>query len=246
MTRSTGVARDLGLRADGVRGRRPIAALMPLARARVGLYKPWTASMDEGWTRYLFDQYRIPVPQPRRRGHPEGQPARAVRRHRPARHRTAGDRQRAAERDRCRPSTSAASATEGVAALQGVRRRRAARWCASTRPASSPSRRLNLPVKDVVRGVPADEFFCPGSIAPTRRRPASRSRSACRPRPAASSRRARSYEMDWSKPGADRVRLVARYAAKDVLMSGWLEGEGRIAGRGGGGRGTVRRRAASS
>ena len=39
------------------------------------------------------------------------------------------------------------------------------------------------------------------------------------------------YEPDAAKPGANRIRTVARYAAKDVLMSGWLEGESRIAGR---------------
>ena len=27
---------------------------------RVGLYKPWTASMDEGWTRWLLEQYEFP------------------------------------------------------------------------------------------------------------------------------------------------------------------------------------------
>jgi hypothetical protein len=32
-----------------------------VARApRVGLYKPWTASMDEGWTRWLFDTQKVP------------------------------------------------------------------------------------------------------------------------------------------------------------------------------------------
>ncbi|HEV8238964.1 MAG TPA: M14 family metallopeptidase [Thermoanaerobaculia bacterium] len=28
--------------------------------ARVGLYKPWTASIDEGWTRWLLEQYGFP------------------------------------------------------------------------------------------------------------------------------------------------------------------------------------------
>ncbi len=31
-----------------------------LAAARVGLYKPWVASMDEGWTRFLLERYEFP------------------------------------------------------------------------------------------------------------------------------------------------------------------------------------------
>ncbi len=29
-------------------------------RSRIALYQPWTASMDEGWTEWLFDQYEFP------------------------------------------------------------------------------------------------------------------------------------------------------------------------------------------
>ena len=36
---------------------RPRGAAHRLARVRVGLYKPWVASMDEGWTRYLLERY---------------------------------------------------------------------------------------------------------------------------------------------------------------------------------------------
>jgi hypothetical protein len=31
-----------------------------LRRPRVGLYQPWTANSDEGWTEWLLDRYRVP------------------------------------------------------------------------------------------------------------------------------------------------------------------------------------------
>ena len=31
----------------------------PVKAPRVGLYKPWAASMDEGWTRFILDQYEF-------------------------------------------------------------------------------------------------------------------------------------------------------------------------------------------
>jgi hypothetical protein len=45
---------DLALRARG--GSADGAAV---ARPRVGLYRPWNASMDEGWTRWLYEMYEI-------------------------------------------------------------------------------------------------------------------------------------------------------------------------------------------
>ena len=52
------VAHDLGLRAEGMRGRLP-GNLQPIGKSRVALYKPWTASIDEGWTRLVLDQYEF-------------------------------------------------------------------------------------------------------------------------------------------------------------------------------------------
>jgi hypothetical protein len=47
-----GLVDDLALRA----ARGPASGTV-LDRARVGLYRPWTASMDEGWTRWILERY---------------------------------------------------------------------------------------------------------------------------------------------------------------------------------------------
>jgi hypothetical protein len=46
------LVRDLHLRAEGGG-----ASGGPLARPRIGLFRPWQASMDEGWTRWLMERY---------------------------------------------------------------------------------------------------------------------------------------------------------------------------------------------
>lgn len=38
----------------------PAVKLLALKEPRVGLYKSWTASMDEGWTRWVLEQYEVP------------------------------------------------------------------------------------------------------------------------------------------------------------------------------------------
>jgi hypothetical protein len=39
----------------------PDAGLLRVSKARVGLFKPWVASMDEGWTRFVLEQYEFPL-----------------------------------------------------------------------------------------------------------------------------------------------------------------------------------------
>ena len=50
--------------AEGVEAQRidrlPRIAIPPVRAARIGLYKSWVANMDEGWTRWLFEQYAFP------------------------------------------------------------------------------------------------------------------------------------------------------------------------------------------
>ncbi len=49
-----GMVRDLHLRAEG--GSMPSGRV---AKPRIGLYRPWSASIDEGWTRWLLETYGL-------------------------------------------------------------------------------------------------------------------------------------------------------------------------------------------
>ena len=53
------IAKELFLTVGGTGGR-VSAKTFNLKAPRVALYKSWTASMDEGWTRWLFEQYEFP------------------------------------------------------------------------------------------------------------------------------------------------------------------------------------------
>jgi hypothetical protein len=82
-------------------------------------------------------------------------------------------------------------------------------------------------VKNVVQGLPADQFFCPGSVVRLDLDASQPLGYGMLEQNAAFFSFSSAYEVGTG-PG---VRVVARYGAKDVLMSGWLEGEQAIAGR---------------
>ena len=55
----SGVAAQLLVNEFGLRVERRGNAGEISVRSRIALYKPWRASMDEGWTRWLLDQYEF-------------------------------------------------------------------------------------------------------------------------------------------------------------------------------------------
>lgn len=53
------IVKDLYVRFEGLRVK-PNTKAYELKKVRLGLYKSWTASMDEGWTRWILEQYEFP------------------------------------------------------------------------------------------------------------------------------------------------------------------------------------------
>jgi hypothetical protein len=231
------VVREAGVDASRV-DRLPRIAMPAIRPARIGLYKSWVANMDEGWTRWLFEQYGFAyttiADADVRAGNlrerfdvivlPDQTPRRIIAGHQPA------DRPAAGPWGPVPTEYQGGIGDVGVQALKAFVEaggRLVTLDAASDLPIESfggPFTRI----KNVTSGVPRTTFYCPGSVlrlAVDTSHPVAFGMSTA---PAAYFANSRAFETD--DPAAVSV---ARYAAdpKDVLMSGWLLGADRIANR---------------
>jgi hypothetical protein len=190
---------------------------------RIGLYKPFTSSMDEGWTRLVFDNYQIPYTSLSNDDFRQGRlnvDAIVL----------AADSENtianglSAERY---PAEFAGGIGEsGVANLKKFVENGGKLICFDD-SCDLVIKRFGLPMKNVVAGVRRNEFYNPGSIV--------------------------KLDVDTSQPlgkglpeetpayfttssafdisDSSKVMTVARYSAKDALMSGWMLGEKFINGK---------------
>jgi Zinc carboxypeptidase len=200
----------------------------PVGRAvRLGLYRSWTNSMDEGWTRFVFDHFNLPYTTLRDRD---------VR---------AGDlrsrfdvivlpsmRLREIVEGRSRETAPAEFAggigEPGVEALRRFVEDGGTLVCFDA-SAELAIKRFNLPLRNVLEGARSSEFYCPGSILRIEL-------DTAHPLARGLAREADAYFINSSAfetagGGRERVRVVARYAESEVLRSGWLLGEKFLAGK---------------
>jgi glutamine amidotransferase-like uncharacterized protein len=222
------LAEDLGLQAIGL-ARRPAADLHRLSLPRVGVYKSMVIHTDQGWTRWLLEQYEFPFEALRNedvRGRdlsrfdaivlPNYSPDVLLNGHLPG----------------TLPSEYVGGlGAEGAAAL--------ARFVegggtlvALAQSCDFAIHQLGLPVRNSVAAVREEQFFIPASLV--RVQVDARSPVAYgMPREAAASytntRGHRSMAFDLIEPARQgeqvasipRVEVVARYADEDILLSGW-------------------------
>ncbi|MCA1583723.1 MAG: M14 family metallopeptidase [Acidobacteria bacterium] len=222
-----GVANELGLRVTGARGRAPEGQLA-LARSRVGLYKPWVENIDEGWTRWLLEQfefsYETLTDQDIRRGGLRGRVDAIILPDQVAERLLQGHAQGTMP-----PEYVGGLGQEGVAALvQFVQS--GGTLVALDSAADFAADALKLPVKNVVRDAKPEQFFCPGSLLRLELDPNQPLAFGMPAQTAAFFSFSGAYETDAGSTTGS-VKTVGRYGSKDLLMSGWLEGEPMIAGK---------------
>ena len=98
---------------------------------------------------------------------------------------------------------------------------------------------FKLSVRDVAHEASSDRFFCPGSIVRVELDPSQPIAYGMPARTAGFFSFSSAYEVAGPTTSAGHsgdlgpapVQTIARYGAKDILLSGWLEGEPVIAGR---------------
>jgi hypothetical protein len=191
---------------------------------RIGLYRSYAASMDEGWTRWILERHRISYTSITDRDVRAGGLARrfdAI---------ILPDQSpRALSRGVGAPYPDSLRGGLGEGGQQALREfvegggtlvtfNDASRYAVQA---------LALPVRDVLEGIPSREFYAPGSILRVeldRTHPMTRGMTE---------------SIAWFEEGpafeitdSTRARAVARFPAQgDPLLSGWLLGGARLAGK---------------
>ncbi len=198
----------------------------PLRLPRVGVYRSYVAATDEGWVRFVFDRFEIPYVRLtnadiQASGLEDRLDAIVL-----------PDEDAKAVRDGHAPGSMPPDfvgglGTRGVAALERFVE------AGGTLVALGGATELavtdfGLPVRNVLDGLPATEFYCPGSLLRLAIDQKDALTAGLPAEQAAFFVHGRAFAVDPG--GAARVRVLARYASSDVLMSGWINGPRHVEG----------------
>lgn len=213
-------SRQLGIDVKGV------ATLPPGGRtlrpARMALYRPWSPNMDEGWTRWLIEQYEFPYTAVRNSDIKAG---RLREKFDVVLFADQGKESllKGLEGEWIRPEHRGGLGEEGVQALKEFVR--AGGTLITLGSASlAPIEEFPLPLKNALKGLRADQFFCPGSILKIFIDNSSPLGFGMKEQASAVFYNDVAFEAAPAV-GDSAVRVIARYPASELLESGWIGGE---------------------
>ncbi len=215
-----GIARDTGVVMIGTNQALNIPATK-LRAPRIALYQPWTASMDEGWTRWLLEQYDFPYTTLHNEDVRKGGLAEKF------------DVILFAQQSKnsmmngnrgvwVRPEHRGGLGNEGARAIEQFVRA-GGTVVTLDEAADFAIDALGLPVRNTLRDVPRERFYCPGAILeifvdnqhPLGYGIPSRTSAYFLNSPA----------FELTAPfTTSTARAVAKYPATNALQSGWIGG----------------------
>jgi hypothetical protein len=206
---------------------------------RIGLYKPFTSSMDEGWTRLVFDSHQIKYSSVSNEDF----------------------RQNRLNYDVIiLPADNEATIMNGLnanrypdefaggigeAGAENLKKfvENGGKLVCFDDSCGLVIKRFGLPMKNVLDGLPRTAFYNPGSIVSLTVETTSSLAKGLSPMTPAYFTNSSAFEVSstgFSRPageakpaegGTESIQTVARYAEKNTLMSGWMLGTEKIAGK---------------
>ncbi len=228
------LAADLGVDFVGLSSQPDVRAER-LRRPRVALYKSWVSNIDEGWTRWILQQYDFPVDTLHdadiRSGRlkdfdvlilPDQSPGDLLNGHAPG---------------TMPPEYTGGLGVKGAAAIDDFVKGGGV-LVALDAASDFAIEQLGLPVRNAVAGLPDTRFYVPGTLLRIDVDDSDPVAYGMPEEAAAFFSNSRAFEVIPSASEGDKsappqpVSVVARYADHDLLMSGWsLGGEHHLGGR---------------
>lgn len=192
---------------------------------RVGIYRPWSSNMDEGWTRFIFDTFNVPYSTLRdaeiRQGGLNSKFDVLILTSQRSNEIVSGNAAGSAPGEFTGGITQA-----GVGHLREFVNLGGMLVCFDA-ACELAIKQLNLPLRNVLEGVRSSEFYCPGSILALdvdNKHPFAANVPTSLPAYFTNS-------SAFSAAADANVRVIARYANENVLRSGWLLGEDKLRGQ---------------
>ncbi|MGI8786795.1 MAG: M14 family zinc carboxypeptidase [Pyrinomonadaceae bacterium] len=184
---------------------------------RVGIYKGFTASSDEGWTRFVFDTFQIPfrsISDADFRGNNLNYDAIIL----PSN----GEKEivEGLKAEKYPKQFTGGIGEQGIENLKKYVENGGKLICFDA-SCEMIIKRFDLPLKNVLKDLKRSEFYCPGSIL-------SLDVDNTNPLAKTFGKQAAAYFINSSAfeiTDASRVKSVATYAKSNALLSGWLLGE---------------------
>ena len=218
------VVEELALTAYGVaapvKGRRLVAP-------RVGLYQPWGGSADEGWTRWVFEQFELPFRTLHaadvRAGNLAATLDAIVLPSMSAYELRTGEASPRVTSPTLPPPYAGGLGNDGVTALAAFVRD-GGTLVALDQSTELAIEALGLPVRNVLKDRKPEEFFCPGSILEVAVNQAHPIAAGLGATADVFFLRSPAFDIDATF-AAERPVALAAYTSVQPLRSGWILGE---------------------
>jgi len=184
---------------------------------KIGLYKPFTSSMDEGWTRFVFDSFQIPYSSISNQDFRNGNlnfdtiilPADSE-----------NTILNGFSTNRYADEFAGGIGETGAENLKKFVENGGKLICFDD-SCELVIKRFDLPMKNVLKGLRRNEFYNPGSIVKIKNDKSSPLTKGLRQETAAYFITSSAFEIADN----EKIKSISKYAEENALLSGWMLGE---------------------